>query len=251
MPASCTEDISKMENTEYAQREKEYTIQHFGFDPSTLVEEITEDSFDYLSQGLGAIKQQVIKKKSGKFKVEELEKGLQAVEHKYKEFFERKLDSLAVYLNEHVFKIPQHVLLNEDSPWDDLSQSVAKSRSGSVNAEMEKMREKYKTLLYKKTYLRCYMEKLKGVCISQEETIQREVCLKEKFGLVEVDEMVGFLSSQQNLLSTKLNSLNQLNKNLKRRTGVPECSKEKRQKLETDIKQKLSSLRNQQIQCSQ
>ena len=44
-----------MENSENAQREKEYTVQHFGFDPSTLVEEITEDSLELLSESLGKL----------------------------------------------------------------------------------------------------------------------------------------------------------------------------------------------------
>ena len=42
-----------MEETDYLQREKEYTIQHFGFDPSILVQEITEESLEYLTSSLG------------------------------------------------------------------------------------------------------------------------------------------------------------------------------------------------------
>ena len=85
---------------------------------------------------------------------------------------------------------------------------VAKSRLTAVTMEMEKMREKYKSCLYKKTYFRLvwkinfksydiktlhsfrnvsnmqlnyilyfrsYLDKLKQICTYQEETIQQEV----------------------------------------------------------------------------
>lgn len=42
-----------MEGSEQQQREKEYSIQHFGFDPSILVQDIMEDSVETLTVSLG------------------------------------------------------------------------------------------------------------------------------------------------------------------------------------------------------
>ena len=67
--------------------------------------------------------------------------------------------------------------------------------------------------------------------------------------MVEVDDTVGFLASKQALLRTKLSSLNQVKKNLKRGAEVPEFSKEKRQKLEQDIKLKRAGVLSR-IQCA-
>ena len=43
---------------------------------------------------------------------------------------------------------------------------------------MEKQREDYKNTLYKKTYLKNYIDKLKQAVVYQEELIQREAMLK-------------------------------------------------------------------------
>ena len=51
------------------------------------------------------MKVQIKTRPSGKFKDEELDKGIQALQEKYSEFFERKLGNLGGYLDKNVFKV--------------------------------------------------------------------------------------------------------------------------------------------------
>merc|ERR1719474_1885344 len=88
--------------------------------------------------------------------------------------FQKLYGRTGQYLKETTFKIPPHTLLPEDAPWDGVSQSAAKHKLMAVEAQMQKIREKYKVCLYKKKYLRAFTDKVKEICILQEETIQKE-----------------------------------------------------------------------------
>jgi len=238
-----------MEGSEQQQREKEYSIQHFGFDPSILVQDIMEDSVETLTVSLGRLKEQIKIKKNGKFKEEELDRSIQELQTKYTEYFEDKFGIVASYFDDHIFKIPNHVLLKEDAAWDGLTQSVARSRLIASNSEMEKMREKYKNCLYKKSHLKNYLEKLKQVCTKQEETIQKEVSLKEKHGLSEGGDTLGFLATQGSVLNKKVKQLNQLSQGLRKRKGSGlQLSREKRRMLKSDLDQLQERLKQQQTQ---
>jgi len=238
-----------MEENSYLQREKEYTVQHFGFDPANLVKEITEGSLEFLSDTLGAIKMQIRTKKSGKYKEDELDKGIEALKKKYTEHIEKKYDCVAAHLDAKIFKIPQHVLLKGDTAWDALTHLVAKTRLVAVNSEMEKMREKYKTCVFKKTYLRSYLEKLKSICTYQEEAIQKEVDMKEKFGLAEGVEIVDFCASHADKLTAKLNTLHTMKKALKRKSGEDDVFRSKKMKLDLDMQLKVDSEIQKQGEC--
>lgn len=236
-----------MEDSEQKQREKEYSIQHFGFDPSLLLQELMEYSVETLADCLGRVKEQIKKKNSGRLKEEELDRSIQGVHTKYTQYFENKFGIVSSYFDDHIFKIPNHVLLKEDAAWDGLTQSVARSRLISANSEMEKMREKYKNCLYKKSHLKNYLEKLKQLCTKQEEIIQKEVILKEKHGLSEGEDTLGFLATQGSILNKKVRQLNQLSQGLrKRKGGGLQLSGEKRRLLKSDLDQLLLERHNQQ-----
>jgi len=238
-----------MEESNYLQREKEYTVQHFGFDPANLVKEITEDSLETLGNSLGAIKMQIRTKKSGKYKEDELDKGMAALEKKYTEYIEKKFECAAAHLDAKIFKIPPHVLLKGDTAWDSLTHLVAKTQWVAVNTEMEKMREKYKTCVFKKTYLRSYLDKLKSICTYQEEAIQKEVDMKEKCGLAEGVEVVDFCGSHADKLAAKLNSLHTMKKALKRKAGEDDVFRSKKMKLDLDMKHKVDLEIQKQVEC--
>ena len=54
---------------------------------------------------LGAIKMQIRTKKSGKYKEDELDKGIEALEKKYTEHIEKKYDCVAAHLDAKIFKV--------------------------------------------------------------------------------------------------------------------------------------------------
>jgi hypothetical protein len=244
-----------MEPTQRAQQDKEYSIQHFGFDPSVLVEELTVFSQDTLHVLLEKVKEKILtggsRSWSGSVKVEELEQGIQELKTFYSQYFDENLEYLGVYLTKNVFTIPRHVLLPEDSVWDGLSIQAAKSKITTVYSETEKMRAKYKSCLYKKAWFRSYLDQLKQVCIFQVETIQKEVGLKEQQGLMEGEETIELLSGKASQLQDSLNTLRGLRRGTKRSAPCPEISREKRQMLDTDFKKSLKAVREAQLSCAQ
>jgi hypothetical protein len=48
-----------MESSRAAQAEKEYSAQHFGFDPTLLVDGFAEDSLRHVTETLGKLKNEI------------------------------------------------------------------------------------------------------------------------------------------------------------------------------------------------
>jgi len=234
-----------MENTENEQREKEYLIQLFGFDPSTLVDEVLENSIEVHTQLLDQLKEKI--KKLSDNNREAIDKGIDALKQKNELLMEKKFKGLAVYLDQQVFKIPQHVLLEEDAPWDNLTQSVANTKLTALYTEIAKMRDEYSNCLYMETVLRKHLKELQQICIMQEKTIQKEVSLKEKFGLVGGVETDHSLTQQTKRLNSKLSTISRLSSG-KRKVDTIKLSKEKRQKLACDLRNKVDMLKAKLIQ---
>ena len=75
--------------------------------------------------------------------------------------------------------------------------------------------------------------------------------VKEKAGLVEGEDRVGFFTSQGSILAAKLKTLGDLRTGLKRKTEHVQDHTVKRMKLELDRKKKVDAVRRNQIQCTQ
>eukprot|EP00088_Acartia_fossae_P003998 TRINITY_DN11715_c1_g1_i1.p1 TRINITY_DN11715_c1_g1~~TRINITY_DN11715_c1_g1_i1.p1 ORF type:complete len:248 (-),score=95.77 TRINITY_DN11715_c1_g1_i1:80-823(-) len=246
-----------MEESRSAQVEKEYMIQHFGTDPSFLIEDICEDFKDHLTSVMTGLKDVIKRKKAGKFEESELDRKMAIQEDKYKCYFEKKCEALDNAMKSKIFQVPRHVLLKEDLPWENLTQSAVKEKNTILLTQMEKQREEYKTALYKRTYLRKYIDQLKQACTYQEEIIQKEASLKEKNGLQDTMETLKFLEKQWEASSENLERLRQVQKQVKRaattsRSDQPEESgggfhfpTEKRLKLDHKLKQEENILRTQ------
>jgi len=236
-----------MEKNEYEQREKEYSIQLFGFDPSTLVDEVSECSMEYLSYYLDQIKQKLKTKGNCENDIG-LDKKIDSLKQNYVQYFDKKFPTIASFLDKHVFKIPQHVLLQEDLAWDNLRQSAAKTQLTTVQIDIERMYEKYNNCLFKKTYLRQYLEELQQTCTLQDKTIQKEVRMKEKFGLLDCLESSSTLTKPAKQLDSKLSSISRKQGCLKRTLDPGTFTLDKRRRLQADIRRKVDLLKTKQMQ---
>jgi len=234
-----------MEDSEAGRINKEYVIQHFETDPSFLIEDICEDFKETVSGVLQDIKGVIQRKKAGKFDESELDRKMLILENDYHAYFDKKCQTLDKALNTYIFKIPKNVLLKEDLVWENLSQSDATDQCSSLLSDMEKEREKYKNILYNKTYLRNYIEKMKQACIYQEELIQKEANLKEKNGIQDTTESLKFLLNKWEDSKQQLNKLNLLKEKVIRKRSLEdyEFSTEKRLKLQERLNEKERMLK--------
>jgi len=162
----------------------------------------------------------VARKQAGRFDQAELDRKMNLLEEDYKGYFEKKCVNLDKALKLQCFKIPQNVLLKEDLVWENLSNQAARVKKVNLLTSMEKQREEYKTVLYKKTYLRNYIDKLKQAVVYQEELIQREAMLKEKCGLQDSIETLKFLENQWDSSSKQLDDLRQLKEQVRSCAGA-------------------------------
>jgi len=227
-----------MEETRAGQIDKEYMIQHFGTDPSFLIEDICEDFKDCLTSSITGIKDVVKKKQAGKFEESELDRKLGLLEEDYKAYFEKKCLTLDGALKQNIFKVPQNVLLKEDLVWENLPNSVAKDKKTNLSINMEKQRNEYKTALYKKTYLRNYIDKLKLAAVYQEELIQREATLKEKYGLQDSVETLKFLEREWQSGNQQLTEL----RNIKEQVAISVGEKKRPLPSSRDVNNKDGNL---------
>ena len=167
-----------MEKTERAQVQAEYATQHFGFSPSSFLDEITEDSLELVGGALGAMKQQVERKLPGKVNQEILDQCFTSLGSRYSETAEKLFDKLGSYLCSNILVVPGQVLLPEDEAWDGVgAKTDVSAKLAAVNNDMAAIRNKIKTALYKKTVLANELENIRSVCSRQEAAIQQQVSL--------------------------------------------------------------------------
>lgn len=218
-----------MEPTQAAQTEREYVAQHFGFDPR-LVDDIAEESHTHLTNILGILKVQIEKKYSGKFEQEALDMGFKKIEAKYAAGFDDIFQKLGPYIYANVFKVPRHVLLKEDSPWDDLKPHVAKTKLAEASAAMERKRELYRNLLYRRARLRGELEARRLV---QQEFTTTQIGVKEAASLKETEDLVDIILYKRKQLSQNLERLTGLKRKSNQETSW--CRNSKRARLSADL----------------
>eukprot|EP00092_Neocalanus_flemingeri_P003149 GFUD01003367.1.p1 GENE.GFUD01003367.1~~GFUD01003367.1.p1 ORF type:complete len:263 (-),score=87.78 GFUD01003367.1:84-821(-) len=196
-----------MEGSSSAKSDTEYAAQYFGFLPSSFVDDLSEDSIDLVTNALGAMKQQIMKKLAGQFDQKELDESFKKVEDKYQMNQEKIFEKLGSYLCAHILKVPNHVLLPEDEAWDGETSAGAASKLLSVNTEMASMRESIKTALYKKAVLATELDNIKEVCRKQEIVIEKDKELFKKHSVEDCKDLIDFTIQNQKSLGNKSKEL--------------------------------------------
>jgi len=239
-----------MAGSSSAKSDKEYAAQHFGFVPSSFVDDLSEDSIDLVTNALNAMKQQVMKKLAGKIKFDqdELDKSFKQVEEKYQVNQEKIFEKLGSFLCAHILKVPGHVLLEEDEAWDGETSAGAGSKLVTVNTEMAAMRDSIKTALYKKAVLTAELNNIQDVCKKQEIVIEKDKELFKKHNIEDCKDLIDFTIHNQKVLSSKASELDSVRGNLVNQ-GDEKCQLEcivtnsKRQKIDSNLEKYVKRLK--------
>merc|ERR1719481_1814669 len=149
---------------EYPDVEKEYAAQFFEKIPSAFVNVIREDARDLVGECLQKMKQQIMKKLPGTFVQSELDDAIEKVIKHYQINLENIYENLDSFVSAQILRIPRHVLLPEDDPWNEQSSSGAEAKLHAVNSDMSTMRETVKIVLYKKAVLTDDLQKMRCIC---------------------------------------------------------------------------------------
>jgi len=233
-----------MEKSEKDQAQKEYATQHFGFTPISFIDEFTEETLDYVSGSLVAMKKQVQKKLPGKVDNKTLDKAFETVDIKYRETVEKLFEKLGTFLCKNILVVPSHVLLPEDKPWDSAPRNEASSKLAAANSEMSTIRHKIKTALYKKSRLKSELENIRSTCLKQESVIQQEVDMKKRVGEEEWSDNLDFVSLQRKALTRKTGELaDLLALNQEDPGGVVAIGKRKRKRVDMDNEAEFGHLK--------
>ena len=201
-------DSSKnMEDSIAVNTEKEYAAQLLGFVPSSFFDDLSEDSIDLVASSLEAMKQKMLKTFPDNCDKDDLDQAFKKVGVKYQENQEKVLEKLRSWSCAHIFKIPAHVLLPEDEAWDgETGQGVA-SKLLAVNSEMEVMRNKVKSALYKKAVLSSELENIENVCKSQERVIVKDKERLQNCNMEDCKDLMDFTVENKKVLAGRVKEL--------------------------------------------
>ena len=195
---------------EYPDGEKEYAAQFFEIVPTAFVGVISEDARDLVGDALQLMKQQIMKKLPGTFVQSELDDAIEKVIKHYQINLDKIYEKLGSFVSARILRIPKHVLLPEDEPWDGESSSGAEARLLAVNTDMLTLRETVKSALYKKAVLTEELQKMRCICRTQESTIEESRKLFAKHSVEAVPEVFDLISLQTKHAEFKSNELTDL-----------------------------------------
>ena len=156
----------------------EYATKFFDFVPQTMVDEISEDANELIQGALEDMKQKISSKYADKVDSTVIQNSIDKIEEKYLFEMDKIFEKLVSYLCAHVLSVPNHVLLPEDTVWDsDTSGPNCSNRLAKVNVELDSLRNKIKSALYKKTVLQQSLENVQEICQKQESKISSDELL--------------------------------------------------------------------------
>jgi len=190
-----------MEESNASNADREYAAQFLGFVPSSFVDDLSEDSIELVASSLEFMKQKIVKTFPDKCEQVEVDKAFKKVEVKYQENQEKLFEKLGSWVCAHIFKIPGHVLLTEDEAWDGETSAGVASRLITVNTEMEVMRDKIKSALYKRAVLTSELEKIQDVCTSQEKVIEKDRERLKKCSIEDCKDLMDFTIEKKKVLA--------------------------------------------------
>ena len=189
----------------------EYATQFFDFVPQTMVDEISEDANELIQGALEAMKQKITSKYSDKVDPNVIQNGIDKIEEKYLFEMDRIFEKLVSYLCAHVLSVPNHVLLPEDNIWDsDTSGPNCSNRLAKVNVELDSLRNKIKSALYKKTVLQQSLENIQEICQKQESKISSDELLYNNYNIGDWKDTVDFTKQNKEALDKRMKVLEQM-----------------------------------------
>jgi len=140
-----------------------------------------------------------------------IQNGIDKIEEKYLFEMDRIFEKLVSYLCAHVLSVPNHVLLPEDTIWDaDTSGPSCGNRLAKVNVELDSLRNKIKSALYKKTVLQQSLENIQEICQKQESKIRSDELLYNKYNIGDWKDTVDFTRQNKDALDKRMKVLEQM-----------------------------------------
>ena len=188
----------------------EYATQFFKFVPQSLIDEINEGTNELVKDALVAIKKKITAKYLGKVDPNVIEASIQKVEDKYLLEFDKIFEKLGKWSTANVLRVPGNVLLEEDAVWDIETPSTVASKLANINVEMEALRGKIKTAIYKKEVLTQSLEHIEEICAKQEVKIQADEELFRQFNVSDWSEMLDFTKQNKDSVNSKMKLLEAL-----------------------------------------
>ena len=188
----------------------EYATQFFKFVPQSLIDEINEGTNELVKDALVAIKKKITAKYLGKVDPNVIEASIQKVEDKYLLEFDKIFEKLGKWSTANVLRVPGNVLLEEDAVWDIETPSTVASKLANINVEMEALRGKIKTAIYKKEVLTQSLEHIEEICAKQEAKIQADEELFRQFNVSDWSEMLDFTKQNKDSVNSKMKLLEAL-----------------------------------------
>jgi len=184
-------------------RDNEYAMQHFGFQPEELADEFSQSTIELLGSVLRAMQSKLLEKQPNLEK-EDVERSFNKLEEIYTEKMEKVFGKVGSYWAAHVFRIPSHVLLPVDEAWDGQTQARVNKKLESAKAMMEGERDRIQNLIYKKEVLRRKLGKVEKAIASQEQALAEDVEVKHALGLDSLEDSLAAISlSNRSLLTRK------------------------------------------------
>merc|ERR1712059_224064 len=93
-------------------------------------------------------------------KQEELDSGFKIVGQKYQMNVEKIFEKLGSYVCAHILRVPDHVLLPEDSDWEEQDRVGVVNKLAASNNEMTAIRNRIQNNIYRRAVLTTELEKV-------------------------------------------------------------------------------------------
>ena len=185
----------------------EYATQFFDFVPQCFVDELNQSCQELVMDALGVIKTKIAGKYDGKLEPAVIEAGMQKVEDKYSEEFDKIFEKVGKFTTENILRVPPHVLLPEDEVWDSERPGSISAKSANVDVELEALRNKIKTASYKKAMLSKSLVTVQDIRNQQQSHIKTYEELLNSFNVSDWKDMVGLTLENRITLSKRIKAI--------------------------------------------
>jgi len=229
-------------------RDNEYAMQHFGFQPAELADEFSQSTMELLGSVLNAMQSKLVEKQPN-IESDAVDHSFKKLEELYAEKMERVFSKVGSYWAAHVFRIPSHVLLPEDEAWDGQTQAQVNKKLDRAKVMMEEERDRIQNLIYKKEVLRRKLGKVEKAIASQDQALAEDQEVKYALDLDSLEDSLAAISLRNRSLLTRKADLRRAEEEL----GIAGCqtkvsrecrlfTRAKRQKIEEKSAQIVAQL---------
>jgi len=218
-------------------RDNEYAMQHFGFQPAEPADDFSQSTMELLGSVLNAMKAKLVEKQPN-IESDEMDHSFKKIEQLYTEKMERVFNKVGSYWAAHVFRIPPHVLLPEDEAWDGQTQAQVNKKLERAKVMMEEERDRIQNLIYKKEVLRRKLGKVDTAIVSQEQVLAEDQEVKYALDLDSLEDSLAAITLRNRSLLTRKANLRRAGEDLgiagSQTSALGECrlfTRAKRQKI--------------------